>query len=172
MHKLLFSNTSGIEGHNTSFTFIQTEHLSSLTQESNTLLMQKWAILLSRILYSKLNISTMTALSPQDHWSIPLLNMVPYWHWQLAGLHSRLSICLINSIYFKHTKWSIGLKVDLKWTWSCDAAGWKNVCWCMMIKKGYSSNNANTQYISLYLQAAVYSNSSTYRDILFNAFNI
>lgn len=64
--------------------------------------MQNWAILLTCILCFKLNISARMALCPQDHWSIPLLNMEPYWHWQQASLHSRLSICLINSIYFKY----------------------------------------------------------------------
>ncbi len=109
-----------LQGHNThSLTFIQRERLSSQTQESNTLLMQNGAILLSRILCSKLNIPTRTALSPQDHWSILRPNMVPYWHWHW---HSRLSICLINSVYFKHTKRLISMKADLKWAWSSDNA--------------------------------------------------
>lgn len=116
-HKPLFTNTSGIWGHNThSFTFIQTEDLSSQTQESSTLLMQNPAntTVTHPLLWTQY-ISTRTALSPQDHWSIARLNIVPYWHGQPAGLHSRFSICLINSICFKCTERSIGVNVALNW---------------------------------------------------------
>lgn len=127
--------------------------------------MHNWAILLSRILCSELNIFSKTALSPQDHWSIPQLNMVPYWHWQLASLHSGLSICLINSIYFKHTVID-QYESGLKWLWNSE----KRILLSVMIKEGYSSHNGIC-IESLYLQGAVYSScqqapSSTCREVL------
>lgn len=138
-HKPLFTNTSGIWGHNThSFTFIQTEDLSSKTQESSTLLMQKPAntAVTHPLLWTQY-ISTRTALSPQDHWSIARLNIVPYWHGQPAGLHSRFSICLINSIGFKRTEWSIGVNVPLKWPRSSE----KRILLSVLIKGGCSSHD-------------------------------
>lgn len=119
--------------------------------------MQNGAILLSRIVCSELNISTRTALSPQDHWSIPLLNTVPYWHWLPASLHSRLSICLINPIYLKHTKRSISMKVDLMWPWSSDNA--KPNMYIVVCDDRRRLQQPQWNITSLYLQGVVCSSS-------------
>lgn len=100
-----FKTTSGIEGHNT---FTQTQHLFSQTPESGGAACSA---------PFKLTIYSSTALSPQDHWSIPPLRMEPYWPRQLARLHSRLSICLINAIYLNYADWSMSTKADLREVW-------------------------------------------------------
>lgn len=115
----------------------------SQTQESNTLRMGKknCTTLLSRILCCELNISTRTALSPQDHWSMPAPSL-----WTAPIDTDNRPVCtagfqfvwLIQSISNTQQRdWS-------GWKWTCyewynakleKRTQWNVICICVCVLK-------------------------------------
>lgn len=94
-------------------TLIQREHLSSQSRAAPNALN-------SISMAGRLYLHGITDQYPRCIWS-------PYWHWQLARLRSRLSICLINAIYLKCTDQSMSRKEECdneKWRMRSSSVGW------------------------------------------------